>query len=124
MNEVVVILSTHIVDDVADLCRNMAIMNKGSIQVCGDPRALLEPMVGNCWTRPINRGELSHFRQRYDVISTRLVLGRLHVNLYSENASGCLFPANGTGFGNPVFPHLKSGLNAKEAPMFWHVFSI
>src|ERR1700722_7607890 len=73
---VVVILSTHIVADVADLCPAMAIISGGRIVREGEPAALIAALKGRIWTKTIDKAELEAFRAQYRVISTRLFTGR------------------------------------------------
>ena len=78
---VVVILSTHIVSDVSDLCRNMAIIHQGRVHAAGDPTTLVEELNGRVWKKTIARAEVPDYQQRFRVISMRLFAGRtmLHV---------------------------------------------
>src|SRR5262249_58871549 len=69
---VVVILSTHIVEDVSDLCPTMAIMDGGKIRLEGSPTALIEALKGRVWRKTIDKSELEAYRGRLNVISTRL----------------------------------------------------
>src|SRR5271157_3923373 len=78
---IIVILSTHIVSDVSDLCRNMAIIHEGRVHAAGDPAALVDALNGRVWKKAISRAEVPDYQQRFRVISMRLVAGRtlLHV---------------------------------------------
>jgi len=78
---VVVILSTHIVSDVSDLCRNMAIIHEGRVRAAGDPSALVAALNGHVWSKAIARSEVAEYQQRFQVISMHLFGGRnvLHV---------------------------------------------
>jgi ABC-2 type transport system ATP-binding protein len=78
---IVVILSTHIVSDVSDLCRNMAIIHQGRVHAAGDPSALVEALNLRAWKKAISRSEVPDYQQRLRVISMRLFAGRtlLHV---------------------------------------------
>jgi len=78
---VVVILSTHIVSDVSDLCRNMAIIHQGRVQAAGDPTTLVGELNGRVWKKAIARSDVPDYQQRFRVISMRLFAGRtmLHV---------------------------------------------
>jgi ABC-2 type transport system ATP-binding protein len=79
--QVIVILSTHIVEDVLDLCSRMAIIHLGKVLFEGSPEDAIAPLKGRVWQRSIAKHELSAYQQRYQVISSRLVAGRpfLHV---------------------------------------------
>jgi ABC-type multidrug transport system ATPase subunit len=83
-----VILSTHIVSDVADLCANMAIINKGHVLLCGDPQDLTYEIEDYIWARIVTRQELPLFQKRHQVISTRLLTGRTLIHVYSESDPG------------------------------------
>lgn len=89
--DVVVILSTHIVDDVRELCQNMAIINKGQVVLSGDPTRVIDEMRGRVWRRAVPRAELAEFMKTYDVISTRLVAGTPVAHVYSESPPGTEF---------------------------------
>ncbi len=80
----VVILSTHIVDDVTVLCENMAIIAEGEVVVTGTPQVLLEQLRGRVWKKLLPRADLAAHREEFTVISTRLVLGRTQVRVLSE----------------------------------------
>jgi ABC-type multidrug transport system ATPase subunit len=81
---VVVILSTHIVDDVTDLCPRMAILAGGRIVRQGAPAALVDELNGRVWRRVIAKGELDAYRGRLDVIATRLREGRTEIHVVSD----------------------------------------
>ena len=85
---VVVILSTHIVEDVADLCPRMAVLAGGQIRLEGAPLDLIERARGTVWAKAIRRDELDAVRERHELISTRLFAGRTIVHILSENDPG------------------------------------
>lgn len=85
---VVVILSTHIVEDVADLCQNMAIIVGGRIVAEGEPLALIEGMRGRIWRKVVDKAEVADHQARHQVISTRLFAGRSVVHVVSDNDPG------------------------------------
>jgi len=91
---VVVILSTHIVEDVADLCPLMAVLAAGRIQVEGAPLELIRGSRGRIWTRAIERAELERYKERYEIISTRLFAGRMTVHILSDADPGDGFIAH------------------------------
>jgi ABC-2 type transport system ATP-binding protein len=92
-DDVIVILSTHIVEDVRELCRRMAILNGGRVVLEGDPAAVLDEVRGRLWRKRIKKAELGDYRQRFEVISTRLVGGDPVITAYSEAAPGEGFTA-------------------------------
>ncbi len=86
--EVTVILSTHIVADVRELCRQMAIIADGRVIVEGEPEAVIARVAGRIWQKAIDKPELDAIECRYQVISRRLVAGRPVVTIYSETDPG------------------------------------
>ncbi|WP_439471960.1 ABC transporter ATP-binding protein [Brevundimonas sp.] len=85
---VVVILSTHIVQDVTDLCPRMAVLAGGKIQLEGAPTELQHQLEGKIWRRTIDKAELPEFRKRNEVISSRLVGGRTVIHVLSDHHPG------------------------------------
>ena len=91
--QVVVVLSTHIVDDVADLCAQMAIIAGGRVLHRAEPREAITVMRGKTWRKVIDKQELAAHRDRHTVISTRLVAGRTVIHVFDENDPGHGFAA-------------------------------
>ncbi|MCB0582405.1 MAG: ABC transporter ATP-binding protein [Phaeodactylibacter sp.] len=81
---VIVILSTHIVQDVKELCTNMAIINKGELLYTGAPDDALESIDGRVWEKSISKPELETYNQQYRVISTKLVGGKPLIHIFAE----------------------------------------
>ena len=93
---VVIILSTHIVEDVTDLCPRMAVLAGGKIQLEGAPIELMHTLQGRVWTKTIDKAELPAFNKAHTVISTRLFAGRTVVHVLSDTHPGDGFaPAPG-----------------------------
>ncbi|WP_339608236.1 ABC transporter ATP-binding protein [uncultured Roseivirga sp.] len=86
--EVIVILSTHIVDDVQELCTDMAIMNLGRIVYNGSPLTVLDDLVGLVWQKQIERGELEQYEANFRVISDKMVAGKPQIHVLSESNPG------------------------------------
>jgi ABC-type multidrug transport system ATPase subunit len=84
----VVLLSTHIVDDVSELCTRMAIIDRGEILLEAEPLRAVDDLRGRIWRRVISKGELAAFVAEHAVISTKLLSGRTLVRVYSETAPG------------------------------------
>jgi ABC-2 type transport system ATP-binding protein len=84
--EVVVILSTHIVEDVADLCTRMAIMADGRILVEDEPAVLQRRLAGKLWRKTVDHDEVAALKSRMPVISTRLAAGRTEVRAVKDEA--------------------------------------
>lgn len=82
--ERVVILSTHIVDDVAELCPKIAIMGRGRILRAGEPRNLIAEIKGRLWTRIVSRPELDGLRETHTVVSSRFKSGHIEVRVLAN----------------------------------------
>jgi len=80
----VVLLSTHIVEDVAELCSRMAIIDRGTILLEGEPLRAVEALRGRIWRKVVPRGELEALERTHAVLSTRLLAGRTVVRVYAE----------------------------------------
>jgi ABC-type multidrug transport system ATPase subunit len=95
----VVLLSTHIVEDVSELCTRMAIIHEGRILLEAEPLRAVEELKGHIWRRVVTSGELEALEQEHTVISTRLLAGRTIAHVFAEASPG-------DGF-EPVDPDLK-----------------
>ncbi len=95
----VVILSTHIVEDVSELCTRMAVINKGEILLEAEPLKAMLELKGHIWRRIVNKSELPQMLDEHQVISTRLLSGRTVIHVYSDTNPGSLF--------QPVEPDLE-----------------
>jgi ABC-type multidrug transport system ATPase subunit len=80
----IVILSTHIVEDVSELCSQMAIINKGEILLQGDPQTTMDSLRGTVWKKTIEKHALAEYQRRFHVISNRLVLGKTLIHVLSQ----------------------------------------
>ncbi|MEI9904104.1 MAG: ABC transporter ATP-binding protein [Asticcacaulis sp.] len=87
-DDVVVILSTHIVEDVADLCPRMAILAAGQIQLEGAPGELVAALRGRVWKKTIERDELEAYKAKYTLISQRLFAGRTVIHVAADGDPG------------------------------------
>jgi ABC-type multidrug transport system ATPase subunit len=85
---VVVILSTHIVEDVSDLCPRMAVMHAGKIKLEGVPAQLIADLKDRVWKKTIAKADLAAFNERYTVISTRLFAGNTVIHVLSDTDPG------------------------------------
>ena len=104
--QIVVILSTHIVDDVSDLCPRMAIIAEGRIVGLGVPDEQTASLRGNVWKKVISKGELDVYRQKYTVISTRLVSGQTVVHIVADKDPGNGFATVEAGLEDVYFATL------------------
>jgi len=89
--EVIVILSTHIVEDVRELCSDMAIMNLGKIMYKGSPFTVIDELRGKVWMKMVERDELDSLKASMDVISDKMVAGRPQIHVLSDSSPGAGF---------------------------------
>jgi ABC-2 type transport system ATP-binding protein len=112
---VVVILSTHIVADIADLCRRMAVINKGEVVAVGDPLVLINELSGRIWRKFIAREELPAFEAAHDVISTRRLAGKTLAHVHGASAPGADFEAVTPDLEDVYFLAIKNSRAQKAA---------
>jgi len=89
----VVLLSTHIVEDVSELCTRMAIINKGEILLEDEPLRAVRELRGRIWRRVIAKSELADVEREHLVISTKLLAGRTVVHVYSDASPSLVYEA-------------------------------
>jgi len=89
----VVILSTHIVEDVRELCSRMAILSQGRVLLHGEPGALVARLEGKVWRKVVDRSEVAGYQESMTVLSTRLAAGRTVVDVLSDQSPGDGFAA-------------------------------
>ncbi len=106
--QVVVILSTHIVEDVTDLCPQMAIINKGQVLLAGAPHAAIETLKSKVWRIETTRAELAAMQARHHVLSTRLVGGKPVLHVFSETQPDAAFTAIDPDLEDVYFQRLRS----------------
>jgi ABC-2 type transport system ATP-binding protein len=112
---VVVILSTHIVEDVADLCPNMAIMNQGRIVAKGAPGDLVKGLDGKVFAKTVAKADLPEMRSRYNVISERLVVGQVVIRVVAETNPGDGFEPVPADLEDVYFATIAEGRQAAAA---------
>jgi ABC-2 type transport system ATP-binding protein len=81
----IVILSTHIVDDVKELCTDMAIINKGEVLYKGSPLDAIAEVAGKVWKKRIAKSELEEYKNKFQVISERLISGTPEIRIFSSS---------------------------------------
>jgi ABC-type multidrug transport system ATPase subunit len=86
--QAIVILSTHIVDDVSDLCSRMAIIDRGEIRLTGDPTVAIAGIRGKVWVRAVERSALNDYQRTHAVISTKLAAGKTLVRVLADESPG------------------------------------
>ncbi|MFZ6014043.1 MAG: ABC transporter ATP-binding protein [Bacteroidota bacterium] len=89
--QIIVILSTHMVDDVRDLCTDMAMVYKGSLMAKGSPQDFIQQLRGSIWSKTIAKQELTWHRENFRLISSKLNAGKLNIHVYSETEPSCGF---------------------------------
>ncbi|UII31081.1 ABC transporter ATP-binding protein [Fulvivirga ulvae] len=89
----IVILSTHIVEDVKELCTRMAIINKGEVLLTGSPQEAIKEVQGKIYRKTINKNSLDAYKKEHEVISERLLQGKPVIHIYSESDPGQGFEA-------------------------------
>ncbi len=78
------ILSTHIVEDVTDLCPRMAMICRGEVLMSGEPHEAIAAMRDRVWSKLVSKAALPEYQSRYTVLSTRLIAGEPLIHVYSE----------------------------------------
>lgn len=104
----VVILSTHIVSDVSDLCRHMAIINKGEVLLTGDPLTVMNNLKGKIWRKLIEKTELPALQARQQVISSRLFAGKTVVHVLADAAPDSRFEAVSPDLEDVYFSEIRN----------------
>jgi len=92
--EVIVILSTHLVEDVRNLCSQMAIMNKGKLLKKGKPNDLIAELDQKVWSKSIEKSELDHYQSTYQIISQQLIERELYITTFSNEKPKDFLPVN------------------------------
>lgn len=83
-NDVIVILSTHLVEDVRNLCSEVAIMNQGKLLRQGYPNELIAELENKIWSKPIKKDQLENYQSNYSIISQQLIERELYITAFSE----------------------------------------
>jgi len=98
--DIIIILSTHLVEDVRNLCSQMAIIKDGSIVTQGSPKDFIEQLKGKLWIKEISKEDLPNEKTKHKVISTQLIQKVLHITVFAEDC-----PAGFTGI-EPTLEHV------------------
>ncbi|MDQ0593616.1 ABC-type multidrug transport system ATPase subunit [Chryseobacterium ginsenosidimutans] len=99
-NDVIVILSTHLVEDVRNLCSEVAIINQGKLLRQGNPNELITELENKIWSKPIDKSELEHYQSNYKIISQQLIERELYISAFSEQ------PLSDFSSVNPLLEHV------------------
>ena len=92
--DVIVILSTHLVEDVRNLCSEIAVMNHGQIIRKGEPKKLMAELENKIWSRSLDQNNLENFYTQYEVISRQLIERKHHITVFSEETPNDFMPVN------------------------------
>ena len=106
--DTIVILSTHIVDDIKELCTNMAIINQGEVILKGKPLQLIDQLNGKIYEKVIQEEELPRYKEQYKVINDKLFLGKPIIQIISEEAPGAGFSAVDAGLEELYFSRINN----------------
>lgn len=112
---VIVILSTHIVEDVRDLCKNMAILAGGKIIREGNPLQLVESLSGKIWTKLIRKQDLPAYNNAFNVISTKLLAGETQIRVIADSRPEQGFETMNTNLEDLYFATLFQQQSLKSA---------
>ncbi|MCL4158878.1 UNVERIFIED_CONTAM: hypothetical protein GTU68_022607 [Idotea baltica] len=102
----VVILSTHIVDDVKELCTDMAIINQGQILMTGNPLTAIEAIEGKIWKKRIPKDELDGYKKEFHVISDKLISGQPEIHVFSDTQPDPTFENISPDLEDVYFSHI------------------
>ncbi len=105
---IIIILSTHIVEDVKDLCANMAIMSQGKIITKGIPTQLTEKLHGKIWHKIIEKQDLKSYQTAFNVISTRLISGKTQLHVLADEKPEAGFEPINPGLEDVYFSTLQA----------------
>lgn len=104
---VAVILSTHIVEDVTDLCPSMAIMNKGQVLLTGRPADAIAALQAQVWRKQVTKAALPEYESRFTVLSTRLMGGHPVIHVFSQSCPEQGFEPVEPGLEDVYFQRLR-----------------
>jgi len=111
----VVILSTHIVEDVTDLCSRMAIIGQGQVLLTGEPAEAIRSLEGRVWRRSIDKAALDGYRARMNILSTRLAGGRTLLHVLADSLPEEGFEATTPDLEDVYFGRLRAQATTKAA---------
>lgn len=106
----IVILSTHIVEDVKELCTDMAIINKGQVLYKGSPLNAIAEVEGRVWKKRIAKSELEGYRASYNIISERMIAGSPIISVLSDQQPEDGFACVPSDLEDVYFSHIFGGI--------------
>ena len=92
-DQIVVLLSTHVVEDVSTLCHRIAIMGNGTVLKSGSPADLTGELTGRLWDLSVSPSELTAHQNRFNVVASRFQAGQMHITVLADEQPGRLFRA-------------------------------
>ena len=111
----IVILSTHIVEDISNLCNNMAIICLGEVVAKGNPAVLTEAVKGRVWKKAIEKVELENYQNEMQVISTHLKAGQTIIHVLNDNQPDASFEASPANLEDVYFAEITSRMETVTA---------
>ena len=97
--DIIIILSTHLVEDVKNLCTEMAVINNGTLLVKGKPNDFISELTGKLWQKSINKNDILHYEKEYNVVLTQLNMGTITIHIQAESQPDTSF--------RPILPNLE-----------------
>ena len=113
----VVLLSTHIVDDVSELCTRMAIIDRGEILLEAEPLRAVDEMRGMIWRRVISKSEIDSVEREHAVISTKLLAGRTAVRVFSDSSPGVGFESGEPDLEDVYFSAMAGHIGKRQSQL-------
>ena len=110
----ILILSTHIVEDISTLCNDMAIIGSGKVLLTGKPEILEKSLEGKLWELEIDKSELANYQEKYLIISNRFHLGKMKITAVSDNQPERSFYAKKPSLEDLYFNEIKSNEQSKK----------
>ncbi|MBU4485819.1 MAG: ABC transporter ATP-binding protein [Candidatus Delongbacteria bacterium] len=112
----IVILSTHIVDEVSYLCSDMAIINKGELLLSTQPLIALESLQNKIYEKEIMKSDIIFYKEQYRFLSSRFFSGKTYIKIYSDSNPGNGFVNVMPDFEDVYFHHIKNNINHATIP--------
>lgn len=107
----IVILSTHIVEDVSNLCQNMAIICLGEVIAQGNPQDLTQSVEGKVWKKSIDKVDIDQYRDQMQVISTQLKSGKTEIHVFQDDQPDASFEPAAVDLEDVYFSHISSRMD-------------
>ena len=111
----IVILSTHIVEDVTDLCPRMAMIAQGRVLIQGEPQASIDTLKNKVWRRRVTETALPEYQSHFNILSTRLVGGKPQITVFADAQPDDGFTMVEPNLGDVYFLQLRSAQSAKQS---------